>query len=621
MLTTAGQLMLHAALPEDVRPTGAINKGGLAKLLVDIGEKHPERYGELVGNIKDVGNHAAYYSGSSFSLDDLAPNTELRDQAFKNHAGDLKALADLARKNPDLRVHPEYLAKKIGVFSKIEGEVNAGMKSIIDRADNNVTKWVASGAKGDHAAARQMVAMSGLNVDVSNRLVPEIAKRSFSEGLSPVDFMVHANGARKGVVLTYTAVQAPGAFAKELNTVTSDMIVTENDCGTHKGRSVSDKDAVDRLLSNDVAGVGHRNDVVTARVIALATNKGMATLNVRSPLTCEAHDGVCGRCWGLNEFGMVPPVGEHVGLKSGAALTEPLTQLALNNKHAGGVVTAGKSPLERILQFMHAPKAFMGAATLSRTSGQVQSIKEAPSGGHFVHVDGVKHYIPPGLDLMVKAGQTVSKGDALSAGVPHPIEVVEHKGMDKGREYFADTLRNIYAEAGIKGKPQIFETVARAMLNHGQVVQSGNTDHVAGESIRWQHAQKAMHDQFSSNPGAAHENISLASSVGRVLAEDAGPFGIHQAITPGMQKALSSRGTSSVKVFTPNAFVAKPILTGSERMALQRGDWMSNLAFRFLTPTFKENAATGATSDIHGYNPYSAYAYGAEFGKGTGGRF
>ena len=240
--------------------------------------------------------------------------------------------------------------------------------------------------------------------------------------------------------------------------------------------------------------------------------------------------------------------------------------------------------------------------------------------GNFIHIDGMRHYAGPTFNPIVKVGQRVAKGDMLSDGTPHPIEVVEHKGMEHGRAYFADGLRGLYHEAGIKGRAPIFETIARAMLNHGQVVQSGSTDHVAGESIRWQHAQAAAHSDMLANP-QHWESIPLGLSAGRVLHDAVGQFGPAHAITPKTIKVLGGRGVKSVNVYKPDAFVAKPMLMGSERMALQRGDWMANLAFRFLGPTFRENAATGASSDIHGWNPYSAYAAGSEFGKGHGGRF
>lgn len=615
MITTVGKLMLDKALPAGVRPSGVVNKSGLAAMLKKIGEHHPERYAELVGKIKDVGNAAAYFSGTSFTIDDLKPETEMRDEAFKKHEHDLRAIYQLGAEKPHLRNNPEYLKKKIQVLSAIESHVNGGVKKLIEEPKTNITKWVAAGAKGDAAMARQMIGMSGLNVDVANRMVPEIARNSFSEGLSPIDFHVHANGARKGVVLTYTAVQAPGAFAKELNALASDMVISQIDCGTRRGRSVSTTgaDCLDRFLAEDVPGVAHAGELITPVLKDRIAHK-KPTVMVRSPLFCQARNGLCAHCFGLNENGRIPAMGEHVGMKAAQALTEPLTQLALNNKHAGGVVTAGKSPLEQILQFMHAPKNFANAATLSRVSGAVKSVEPAPAGGFFVKVQDQKHYVPPDRELVARVGQVVARGDALSSGVPHPGEVIEHKGMDHGREYFADGLRQVYGESGIKGHAKVFETVSRSIVNLGQVLQPGDTGHVPGDMVHWNTIQEKLDQQ-------KRIKMPVGQAAGHILASEHGGLPDFHLLTPKSISALRSKSIHEVEVFHPDSVVVKPILLGTERASLHKGDWMANLAFRFLTPTFKENVATGATSDIHGYNPFSAYAYGAEFGKGEGGRF
>lgn len=614
-ITTVGMIMLQEALPPDIKPEYPVTKGSLGKLLKQIGEKYPSRYGEIVGKIKDVGNHAAYFSGTSFTLKDLEPQTAVRDAAFKAHEKELSAINQLALQKPELRNHPELIKKKVEVLSKIEAKANEAMKGLLDNP-NNTTAWIKSGAKGDPSMGRQMLLMSGLNTDAANRLVPEIARRSFSEGLSPMDHLVHANGARKGVVLTYTAVQAPGAFAKELNTVAADMVITQADCGTGRGRvmPVGDRDVLDRYLAAEVPGIGHRNDLVTPRLVEAAKKKNLATLTVRSPLYCQAHEGVCAHCYGINEEGRLPRVGEHVGLKSAQAITEPLTQLALNNKHAGGVVTAGKTPLEKILQIMHAPKQFAGAATLARASGPVMAIDPAPAGGFNVTVGGIKHYVPPEAELKVKLGQMVARGDSLSSGTAHPAEVVEHKGMEAGRQHFADATRQLYADAGINGHGKIFETISRATLNLGQVMHPGEHQYVPGEVVHWNSV--AQHTD-----NAPTETVPVDQAAGRILAAEAGTFNRYTTLAPKVMNDLKKAGVRQVKVFHQNALVVKPIMLGTERAALHKGDWMANLGFRFLTPTFKENAATGAATSLHSWNPFPAYAHGAEFGKGKDGRY
>lgn len=615
MLTTVGQLMLHDALPDGVRPSGPVDKGQLGKLLKDIAEKHPQRYGEIVGKLKDIGNFAAYITGTSYSMKDIAPMITERDAVFKRHEKDLLVLRHQVQKNPAMAGDPMYLKQKARLFGSIEADMNDHMTTAV-KTPNGLTSWVASGAKGDKSMLRQMVGMTGLNVDVANKLVPEIAKRSFSEGLSPIDHLVHANGARRGVVNTYTSVREPGAFAKELNTIHADMVITMADCGTSVGKMMSpmNPDALDRFLAAPAAGVAKRGDLVTPALQELLAKRGSETITVRSPLHCQAHEGVCARCYGLNEEGREPAIREHVGLKAAQAITEPLTQLALNTKHTGGVLGAGKSPFQQIMQVMHAPVNFAGAATLARVGGRVESVDKAPAGGHHVTIDGVRHYLGPEFTPIVKPGQTLRRGTALSDGQLHPAQVVEHMGMEVGRESFAHTMQKLYGDAGIRGHGKIFETIARGVLNLGQVVQPGEHAHVPGEIVRWNSVAQAL-----ASPKV--EVVPLHKAEGRILAEDHGHALHFQVVTPQLSKLIESKGATQVKVYHPNQLVVKPVMMGTERAALHKGDWMANLGFRFLGSRFKENAATGAVSNIHGWNPFPAYASGAEFGKGPGGTF
>lgn len=613
--TTIGHMLIQETLPANIKFEGPLDKGGTSKLLASIAEKDPKQYGETVKNLRDVGNRIAFESGTSFGLQDMKPYTQLRDEAFAEHADELSALRHAAAANPMLHRSLPYQQQKLTLLSQIEAHVNDAMKTIIDKTPTNLTAWIKSGARGDVSMGRQMLGMAGLNMDTSNRLLPEISKRSFSEGLSPIDFYVHAQGARRGLVNTYTAVRDPGAFAKELNTINMDMLITKHDCGTHQGRMLpsTSTDLVGRVLAADVAGIGHRGDIVTSSMQENMA-KHQQSVKVRSPLYCEAPEGVCAVCSGINEEGRLPPVGEHIGLKSAQALTEPLTQLALNQKHSGGVIGAGKSPLQSILQFMHAPKVFSGAATLSRTSGTVTHLTPAASGGFDVTVNGLKHYIKPEHEPLVKVGQHLTKGDALSTGTLNPVEVVEHKGMGAGRLYFADGLKQMYADAGIKGHGRVFETVARGILNLGQVVHPGSHDYIPGEIVHWNAVQSQLPTE--------HDHVDLAHAEGRILAHEAGTFAPYTAVTPAVMKQLAAQQITKLPVYKQNSLIVKPLMLGTERAALHKGDWMANLAFRFVNQTFKNNVATGASTKIKNtFNPVPVYVYGEHFGEGKDGKY
>lgn len=59
-------------------------------------------------------------------------------------------------------------------------------------------------------------------------------------------------------------------------------------------------------------------------------------VEVRSPLTCEATHGICGKCYGRNlATNKMVQRGEAVGVVAAQSIGEPGTQLTLRTFHVG----------------------------------------------------------------------------------------------------------------------------------------------------------------------------------------------------------------------------------------------------------------------------------------------
>jgi len=81
---------------------------------------------------------------------------------------------------------------------------------------------------------------------------------------------------------------------------------------------------------------------------------------VRSPITCEAKEGICAKCAGVREKGRLPNIGEFVGIAAAQALSEPISQGQLRVKHTGGTLgdTKSRSGYELINQQVQVPKNY-----------------------------------------------------------------------------------------------------------------------------------------------------------------------------------------------------------------------------------------------------------------------
>jgi hypothetical protein len=70
---------------------------------------------------------------------------------------------------------------------------------------------------------------------------------------------------------------------------------------------------------------------------------GVASVRIRSPLTCEAEEGVCAMCYGRDlARGTMVNVGEAVGIIAAQSIGEPGTQLTMRTFHIGGIAQGGQ---------------------------------------------------------------------------------------------------------------------------------------------------------------------------------------------------------------------------------------------------------------------------------------
>jgi hypothetical protein len=394
------------------------------------------------------------------------------------------------------------------------------------------------------------------------------------------------------------------------------IIVTEDDCGTTNGILLSsdNPDIVDRFLARDVGGF-KRGTLVTPMAQS-KLGKLQSKILVRSPMTCEAADGVCQKCQGLDEKGQIHMHGTNVGVRAAQAMSEPLTQMALSSKHGAKTVKDDRVQVHGIQgfrQIIQTPHQFINKATLSERDGKVTKIDAAPQGGHYVYVDDHQHYITPNLDVMVASGQTVERGDVLSQGVPKPDEVVHHKGIAAGRLYVVNTLKDLYKNQGQNLDARHFELLARGEMNHVQILDDPSHQFLKGDIVSYNALKSALK--------AGIKTLPLHEALGEPLGKEYFHYSAGMRVTPQMVKYFKGQKVDEV-VVAPRApqvqFIMKPATTAP----LLDPDWMARLAHRDLKSSVLQAAHFGETTDVHGTSPVPAYALSStEFGKGPKGRY
>ena len=74
MKTKAIQLLVNSILPEDIRNYNrTYDKNSIDELMSAIADNHPDKYGEIVKDLADIGRNTSYISGETLTLNDFRP--------------------------------------------------------------------------------------------------------------------------------------------------------------------------------------------------------------------------------------------------------------------------------------------------------------------------------------------------------------------------------------------------------------------------------------------------------------------------------------------------------------------------------------------------------------------
>jgi len=391
--------------------------------------------------------------------------------------------------------------------------------------------------------------------------------------------------------------------------------IVENDCGTQNGISVptKDRESVGSYLAQAYHGY-NRNQEVTVKMLNDLEGHKIEKIIVRSPMTCQSNKkhhsgGLCQLCVGKREKGMAA-MDSYIGLVAGTALAEPLTESCMKARQSGGAASSlsGNQGFKLINQLANIPKSFLGKAPLSHTDGTVTSLTEAAAGGHFVTVNDTQHYI--GLDQkpLVKEGDRVEQGQALSTGLIDPRDAVRLRGIGDGRKYYMEAMKKAFDDANLFVNRRNFELVAKAAVDHVKITDpNGIGDYLPDEVVSYSAIEKEY------VPREDAKELRVDQAYGKYLERPELHHTIGTKITSFVLKDLRDHKVQSVLVHDqPPHF--EPHMVRLLDVPEIHDDWMHVLNSTNLAKRFVNMVNKGATSDVHGSSPVPGLAYGVGFG-------
>ena len=457
--TTPGRVRLGTMLPENAKaPFELVNRLLRKKEVGEVIDTVYRYCGQkesviFCDQIMGLGFREAFKAGISFGKDDMViPESkwtlvnETRDQVKEFEQQYLDGLI----------TQGEKYNKVVDAWSKSSDAVADAMMAEIsavkvddagaEMEPNSVYMMAHSGARGSPAQMKQLGGMRGLMAKPNGEIIETPIISNFKEGLTVLEYFNSTHGARKGLADTALKTANSGYLTRRLVDVAQDCIVRQHDCGTERSitaaAAINDGEVVaslsERLLGRVIAEdvihpatgevVACRGDLIDERGADMIEASGIATVQMRSPLTCEAEDGICATCYGrdLARGTMVNP-GEAVGIIAAQSIGEPGTQLTMRTFHIGGIAQGGQQSFQDASQ---AGKVEIRNPNILKNRDKEQIVMGRNVELAIIDENGVErasHKMPYGTKLLVKDGTKVTRGDKLYEWDPYTLPIIAEK--------------------------------------------------------------------------------------------------------------------------------------------------------------------------------------------------
>ena len=393
-------------------------------------------------------------------------------------------------------------------------KVTDALSSCLDEF-NPIYMMANSGARGSMNQIRQLAGMRGLMANTAGKTIEIPIKSNFREGLSVLEYFISTRGARKGMADTALRTADSGYLTRRMVDVCQEVIVREKDCGTTDGvwaSAVYDRGQMVESFGTAIHGrfpAVPVTDPKTGEVLfgtdhmlmpedaAVLEAHDIHKVFIRSVLTCEARQGVCAKCYGINlAVGRPVNMGEAVGVIAAQSIGEPGTQLTMRTFHTGGVagddITQGLPRVEELFE-ARKPKKM---AILAEISGTV-TIEEAKKGIMYTltitnEAEGATavYTVPHSAGILVHNGDHVDRGQELTSGALNPHEVLRIRGVDDDefgrqgvRSYITNEVQKVYRQQGVDINDKHIEVIVRQMMRKVKVEEAGSTDLLSGATV------------------------------------------------------------------------------------------------------------------------------------------
>ncbi len=472
--TTVGRVLFNQVVPEEY---GYINqvltKKALRDIIGDILKKTgTSKTAKFLDDIKDLGFSMAFRGGLSFNLDDVII-PEIKEELINEAVVEVEEVVN--NYNMGFITNNERYNQIIDIWTHTNSQLTQKLMTTLTKDKqgfNPVYMMLDSGARGSKEQIRQLSGMRGLMAKPQKsgasggEIIENPILSNFKEGLSVLEYFISTHGARKGLADTALKTADAGYLTRRLVDVAQDVIISEEDCGTLRGLTITalkKQEEVVESLYDRILGRVTLHDIyhpqsgeliipagseITEDIGQVIDDSPIDAVEIRSVLTCESKKGVCAKCYGRNlATGRMVERGEAVGVIAAQSIGEPGTQLTLRTFHVGGVAGAHIASTSRIEARYDGILEIDELRSVDSTNSSGEKIEivigrsaEMRIVDKNTRIALSSANIPYGANLYFKSGDTIKKGNIISDWDPYNAVILSEVA---GKISFESILENV----------------------------------------------------------------------------------------------------------------------------------------------------------------------------------
>lgn len=201
-----------------------------------------------------------------------------------------------------------------------------------------------------------------------------------------------------------------------------------------------------------------------------------------------------------------------------------------------------------------------------------------------------KYLIPVGKHILVRDGDFVKAGEALSSGSVDPHDILRIKGVADVQAYLVNEIQEVYRMQGVKINDKHIEVIVRQMLQKVRIIDPGDTTFLEGDVIH----------RFKFVEG----NEGLKNKIVVTDKGDSNKVKMYDLLDKKQVKEFNSelkkKSKEQIKFRDAQPAIANPVLLGITQTSLTTDSFISAASFQETTKVLTDAAIEGKVDYLLG---------------------